>query len=194
MAPSGHSTTSIPRPAGGRTHKRGNAQKSGNAPKNARTPKKGRRSGRDLTRELTREIPREKQLVKGRAKRLGLVVATMAVFGALAAAFFVLPVQTYLRQEDDIARKQQELDALDRANAALANEVDRLKTPEGVEEAAREEIGYVRRGEVQLTMLPLPDAPVALPGGWPFDAAAQIVAMGGAASATATEPTPTVLP
>ena len=50
-------------------------------------------------------------------------------------------------------------------------------TPEGIEEAAREEIGYVRRGEIQLTVLPLPDTSSVLPGGWPFDAAAQILTL-----------------
>ena len=50
-----------------------------------------------------------------------------------------------------------ELAALDQANAELADEVSKLNTPEGIEEAAREEIGYVQRGEIRLTVLPEPD-------------------------------------
>lgn len=150
-----------------------------------------RPGGEGRTRDLTKPIPREKQLVTGNAKRAALVVGAVLVFGALAAATFWLPFTTLSRQDDDIARKEQELATLEQANAGLANEVDRLKTPEGIEEAAREEIGYVRRGELQLTVLPLPEAPTALPGGWPFDAAAQIVALRAAAGTpSVTTPTP----
>jgi len=52
-----------------------------------------------------------------------------------------------------------------------------LQTPEGIEEAAREEIGYVQRGEIRLTMLPAPPAPITMPSGWPYDTLAQIVAV-----------------
>jgi cell division protein FtsB len=204
MASSGHSTTSIPRPRNAsagdgrssRTDSKGSASK-GKAPKGSGTKGSGskgkapkgsgtkgsrgdERAGR--TRDLTKPIPREKQLVTGSAKRIALIVGAVTVFAALAAATFWLPYGTLTRQDDDIARKEQELAALEQANAGLANEVDRLKTPEGIEEAAREEIGYVRRGELQLTVLPLPEAPTALPGGWPFDAAAQIVALRAAAT------------
>ena len=199
MASSGHSTTSIPRPRNAsssdqrtgskRAGTRSSDGKSSNAKSTSGKGTKGKASsgkgdngrgsrGSDSrTRDLTKPIPREKQLVTGRAKRAALVLGAFVVFGALAVATFALPLSTLSRQDDDIARKEQELATLEQANAGLANEVDRLKTPEGIEEAAREEIGYVRRGELQLTVLPLPDAPTALPGGWPFDAAAQIVAL-----------------
>ena len=82
--------------------------------------------------------------LRAEALKMGLLaVGAVTVFGALAAATFWLPYGTLTRQDDDIARKEQELAALEQANAGLANEVDRLKTPEGIEEAAREEIGYV---------------------------------------------------
>ena len=199
MASSGHSTTSIPRPrsasAGdGRSSRSGSkgSGSKGKAPKGSGTKGPGKGSRGDerasRTRDLTKPIPREKQLVTGNAKRIALAIGAVTVFGALAAATFWLPYGTLTRQDDDIARKEQELAALEQANAGLANEVDRLKTPEGIEEAAREEIGYVRRGELQLTVLPLPEAPTALPGGWPFDAAAQIVAL--RAAATTPPPAP----
>ena len=199
MASSGHSTTSIPRPRNASSgDQRTGSKRAGTRGSNGKSPNgkgpggkgakgkassgkgdngKGSRRGDGLTRDLTKPIPREKQLVTGNAKRAALVLGAVVVFGALAVATFALPLSTIGRQDDDIARKEQELAALEQANAGLANEVDRLKTPEGIEEAAREEIGYVRRGELQLTVLPLPDAPTALPGGWPFDAAAQIVAL-----------------
>lgn len=127
--------------------------------------------------DFTRPIAREKQLVKGRAKRGVIAIGAMVITAALVAALFVLPVKAWLRQRDDIAVKEKELSALDQANAQLSDEVGRLQTPEGIEEAAREEIGYVQRGEIRLTMLPAPPAPITMPSGWPYDTVAQIVAV-----------------
>ena len=127
--------------------------------------------------DFTRPIALEKQLVKGRAKRGVIALAATVITAALVAALFVLPVKAWLRQRDDIAVKDKELSALDQANAELSDEVSRLQTPEGIEEAAREEIGYVQRGEIRLTMLPAPPAPITMPSGWPYDAVAQIVAV-----------------
>ncbi|MEY4174957.1 MAG: hypothetical protein RI900_2122 [Actinomycetota bacterium] len=126
--------------------------------------------------ELTRPIAAEKQLVRGRGRRtlvwgLGTIVTL-----ALVAALFVLPFSTWLRQREQITGKEQELAALEQANAALVDEVDRLNTPAGVEEAAREEIGFVKRGEIRLTVLPAPEAPITLPSGWPYDALTQVIA------------------
>ena len=127
--------------------------------------------------DFTRPIAREKQLVKGRAKRGVIAIGAMVITAALVAALFVLPVKAWLRQRDDIAVKQRELSALDQANAELSDEVSRLQTPEGIAEAARVEIGYVQRGEIRLTMLPAPAAPITMPSGWPYDTVAQIVAV-----------------
>lgn len=125
--------------------------------------------------EFTRPIAREKLLVRGRGKRL-VVVAGFAVVGlALVVALLVLPVRAWMQQQDDIDAKQVELAALERANAQLTNEVNRLKTAEGIEEAAREEIGFVQRGERRLTVLPAPEAPVTLPTGWPYDTISQVM-------------------
>ncbi|MEI7547870.1 MAG: hypothetical protein WCK21_07405, partial [Actinomycetota bacterium] len=57
----------------------------------------------------------------------------------------------------------------------LADEVAKLQTPAGIEEAAREEIGFVQRGEIRLTVLPAPQAPITMPDGWPYDAVARII-------------------
>ncbi|MGA0893354.1 MAG: FtsB family cell division protein [Ilumatobacteraceae bacterium] len=142
-----------------------------------------RTASAERRRDLTKAIPVERRLVEGRRKRWLVYGGSVTLFVAFAAVLFVLPVQAWFRQQDDISRKQEELAALERANAELNEEVAKLNTPEGIEEAAREEIGYVRRGEIQLTVLPLPAAPTALPGGWPFDAAAQILTLRGASAA-----------
>jgi len=134
--------------------------------------------------DFTRPIAPDKQLVQGRGKRSLIALGAVVITAALVAALFVLPVKAWLRQRDDIARKQTELGALEQANAELTDEVGRLKTPEGVEEAARQEIGYVQRGEIRLTVLPAPAAPVTMPGGWPYDAVARVVAVRAQTAAT----------
>lgn len=100
----------------------------------------------------------------------------VAVVCALGASLFVLPVQAWLRQEDEIELKQQELSVLTEANRKLGTEVDHLQTPEGAKEAARDELGVVGPGEHRVSVLP-PSGPAALPmpAGWPYDAITQIV-------------------
>ena len=170
MSSVGHKTSAIPRPkdatqAATRASERPDATQAGTLG------------------DFTRPIAREKQLVKGRAKRGVITIGAMVITASLVAALFVLPVKAWLRQRDDIVVKNKELSALDQANAELSDEVGRLQTPEGIAEAAREEIGYVQRGEIRLTMLPAPAAPITMPSGWPYDTVAQIVAVRTAAAA-----------
>lgn len=127
--------------------------------------------------EFTRPIAKEKQLVKGRGKRLFFSLVAMVIAAALIASLFVLPVKSWLQQRDDLAKKQNELAVLSDANAQLAADVNRLQTPDGIKEAARQEVGYVGVGEQRISVLSTPDAPVTLPTGWPYDAIAQIIAV-----------------
>ena len=208
MSSGGHKTSSIARPKAGtrtRTHGVKPAAKSPTTKSRAKPPtrpvtkaaSKTKRKGpvgkskpvraaeeRDDSRfaDFTRPIPVEKQLVRGRKRRL-IGIGGAVVTAAFIAALFVLPVQAWLRQQDDLDRKDDQLVALQDANAELANEVQVLQTPEGIEQAAREEIGYVQQGEIRYTMLPAPEAPIALPGGWPYSTIAQIVAVRVAAAA-----------
>lgn len=163
-------------PPGTRSHSTGHKTSSIPRPKDP-TRQAGTARTKDDTRfgEFTRPIPREKQLVRGRGKRTVVGLMALVVTAALVAALFVLPVKAWLRQQDDLDRKQQELTALQDANAVLADQVARLQTPAGIAEAAREEIGYVQRGEIRLTVLPAPDAPITMPDGWPYDVVARIV-------------------
>ena len=143
--------------------------------------------------EFTRPIAKEKQLVKGRGKRLFFWLVAMVIAAALIASLFVLPVKSWLQQRDDLAKKQNELAVLSDANAQLAADVNRLQTPDGIKEAARQEVGYVGVGEQRISVLSTPDAPVTLPTGWPYDAIAQIIAVRAAApvAAPATAPVST---
>jgi cell division protein FtsB len=174
MSSGGHKTSAIPRPIDATR----SATRAADRPDNTSSPTTSSPTTSSGTlSDFTRPIAREKQLVKGRAKRGIIALGAMVITAALVAALFVLPVKAWLRQRDDIAVKDKELSALDQANAELNDEVSRLKTPEGIEEAAREEIGYVQRGEIRLTMLPAPPAPITMPSGWPYDTVAQIIAV-----------------
>ncbi len=163
MSSGGHKTSAIPRP--------------NDATKDASRSSTAVLERRDdtLLGDFTRPIDQSKRLVRGRGKRSVIALIAAVITAALIAALFVLPVKAWLRQQDDIDRKQTEIAALDQANAELTDEVNRLDTPAGVEEAAREEIGYVRRGEIRITVLDSPAAPLTLPSGWPYDALAQVL-------------------
>ena len=141
-------------------------------------------SGVDPSRfaEFTRPIAKEKRLVKGRGKRLAFALVAVVIAAALMASLFVLPVKSWRQQRDDLARKRNELAVLNNANAQLAADVNRLQTPDGIKEAARQDVGFVVMGEQRISVLPTPNAPVTLPIGWPYDAIAQIVAVRSAAA------------
>lgn len=138
--------------------------------------------------EFTRPIAKEKQLVKGRGKRLFFALVAMVIAAALIASLFVLPVKSWLQQRDDLARKQNELAVLSDATAQLAADVNRLQTPDGIREAARQEVGYVSVGEQRISVLSTPEAPLTLPAGWPYDAISQIIAVRSAAALAAATP------
>ncbi|HZX54361.1 MAG TPA: septum formation initiator family protein [Ilumatobacteraceae bacterium] len=131
----------------------------------------------ELISPVTTAIKRDKRLVKGRGKRLVFALVAVVIAAALIASLFVLPVKSWLQQRDDLARKRNELAVLSNANAQLAADVNRLQTPDGIREAARQEVGFVGVGEQRISVLDTPDAPVTLPIGWPYDAVTQIVAV-----------------
>ncbi|MBI4884375.1 MAG: septum formation initiator family protein [Actinobacteria bacterium] len=192
MSSGGHKTSSIARPkAAARTRTHGSPKKRRPASKPAAkagkaTSTKKSVDKRDDSRfaDFTRPIPVEKQLVRGWGKRRVIGIGAVVISAAFIAALFVLPLQAWLRQRDDLASKREQLAALQTANAELAHEVQQLQTPEGIEQAAREEIGYVQRGEIRFTVLDAPDAPITMPGGWPYDTIAQIITIRTASSST----------
>jgi cell division protein FtsB len=156
----------------------------------APVPRQSRRArDRTLLDDLTRPIEPEHRLVTGRSNRWVLGVLTIGVVGALLAALFVLPVQAWMRQQDEIAVKEQELEVLTEANNDLAADVQHLETLEGAREAAREQLGVVDRGEERVSVMPPGAAPLPLPTGWPYDAITQIVAVRSAPPVTVPPPT-----
>ena len=148
-------TTSIPRP---------------------KEPPKASDEGRSRLGDFTRPIPVEKRILRKPKVALFGGVLILVVTGTIAAAVFILPLQTWFDQDDKIDQRQAQLDELQRVNGELAAEVDRLETEDGVREAAREEIGFVDTGEERSTYLPLPPLPGNLPDGWPYNVVSDIIA------------------
>jgi len=104
-------------------------------------------------------------------------VVAVIVVGAVVASLVGLPLQTYLGQGDEIDRLTEQVERLEEVNADLAAEVDRLRTDEGIIEAARSELGYVIDGERRETLLGLPDLPEDLPSGWPYGPVGDILSV-----------------
>ena len=130
----------------------------------------------------------------GVGQRTLLILGGTAVLVALIAAIFVLPVKAWMKQEHDLEKRRAELAVLQDANAQLASEVARLKTAEGIEQAAREELGYIHRGEQRITMVSAPGGSPTLPTGWPYATVTQILAVQAAAAADVPAASPTPAP
>jgi cell division protein FtsB len=137
----------------------------------------GRRAsdhGRSRLGDVTRPIHVDRRITTQRRSTILLTVVALAIAGALAAALFVLPVQTYFAQDERLEQREEQLAQLEQVNADLRAEVERLRTDDGVREAAREELGMVREGELRQSILDLPAVPTDLPVGWPYSLVAGI--------------------
>lgn len=133
--------------------------------------------GRSRLGDVTRPIRIDRRITTQRRSTVLLVVVALGIAGALAAALFVLPVQTYVNQDDRLEQRSGQLGQLETVNDDLRAEVDRLRTDDGIREAAREELGMVEAGERRRSMLDLPDVPTQLPAGWPYDLVSGIAAI-----------------
>ena len=132
------------------------------------TPTSAADRGRSRLGDVTRPIRIDRRITKQRRSAVLLTVVALGIAGALAAALFVLPVQTFFNQNDRIDQRGEQLAQLETVNDDLRSEVERLRTDVGVREAAREELGMVEAGERRQSILDLPDVPTALPAGWPY--------------------------
>jgi len=104
---------------------------------------------------------------KRRSPKWVLIVGTLTVLVAVVAIVVVLPFQTWRNQDDELAQRRLELETLTEVNSRLEAEIERLNTDAGVIEAARNELGFVQRGERRLSLVertPLGDE---LPDRWP---------------------------
>jgi cell division protein FtsB len=127
--------------------------------------------------DLSRPIQIDRRIARRRRSTVLLAIIALAIAGALAAALFGLPIQTYLGQDDRLDQRRDQLAQLEAVNNDLRLEVERLATDDGVREAAREELGFVESGERRESILDLPPVPTELPDGWPYGLVNDIVAL-----------------
>jgi len=161
----GNKTSSIPR-SPGRLRK---ATKKGAA--------KTARAKLAAVSDLTRPTPRSERIVPKFLGRAALLVGFLVVVFSFGNSFLVLPLTSWFGQRTEIDSRQAELDTIKKATDELQTEVDRLKTPDGIQDAAREELGFVVAGEARQQIVGDSAAPIDLPAGWPYDLVTQIISV-----------------
>lgn len=151
--------------------------------------------------DLTRPTPRSERIIPKFLGRVALLLGFLVVVFSFGNSFLVLPLTSWFGQRTEIDSRQTELDTIKRATDELQTEVDRLKSPEGVRDAAREELGFVVAGEARQQIVGEASAPIDLPTGWPYDLVTQIIqvkvndaAMKAAAEAAKNSPDTTAAP
>lgn len=76
------------------------------------------------------------------------MTATLIAVSLVTAAWMVYPVlRMQYQHERELQTLQSELDGLKTRNEVLREQVEGLKTPAGVEQLARENLGMVKPGE-----------------------------------------------
>ena len=141
------------------------------------TPPSAADRGRSRLGDLSRPISIDRRITHNRRSNILLALVALTIAVALAAAIFVLPIKTMFDQSDQIAERTDQLSELQAVNNDLRSEVARLKTDDGIKEAAREQLGYVEPGEIRQSILDFPPVPTDLPDGWPYSLFSGIVAV-----------------
>ena len=99
-----------------------------------------------------------KAVEPGRMGAPRFVVWGSVVVCLLAVCVFIYPAaQQYYIEMRDHDRLQAEYDAIAARNEAIQGDVDYLGTDEGMEDAARSELGWVHEGEQTVTVAGLPE-------------------------------------
>jgi cell division protein FtsB len=134
-----------------------------------RPPMRAADRGRSRLGDLTRPLPIDRRITHDRRWTVLLALTALTIAGALGAALFVLPAQTWFSQGDEIERDRTDLTQLQTINADLQSEVERLHTDDGIREAARDQLGFIEQGETRQSVLDMPSVPTDLPNGWPYN-------------------------
>ena len=126
---------------------------------------------------FTRPIPKEDRVIQKRSAQAMAWPVGILVVVAFVLTLLVLPLRQWIHQRSDMARAKRALLAYGDANAELAREIEKLKTPEGVEMAIRSELGFTYDGEQPLDILDAPNAPTKLPQVWPYTIVSNILSV-----------------
>jgi cell division protein FtsB len=87
-----------------------------------------------------------------------MFIVLLVALGLVATG--VLPVRDFLERENAVNAARDQLDEITAENGLLAADVSALDSQEEVERIAREQLGFVRPGEVGYVAI-LPDDPAA---------------------------------
>jgi cell division protein FtsB len=96
---------------------------------------------------------------RGRRLRVTPRAAVLAVIVVALLIYTVVPFKAYLAQRSRLADLERQTQILDRQNAELRKQADRLRDPAYLEQVARECLGMVRPGEIAFVVLPKGGAP-----------------------------------
>lgn len=81
------------------------------------------------------------------------LVSVAVLVVAVAVTTNALPLRQIVDQRQEVEHAQATLDALERENAILTDQVAALQTPVEIERLAREKLGYVRPGEAAYVVI-----------------------------------------
>ena len=110
----------------------------------------------------------ERRLIGARRGKFALLPVGAVFVTAVSLALFVIPMRTWTKQRSMMTEKSGQFSALEDINDALQDEVDALKTTEGMQEAIRSQLGYLLPSEKRVPMLDMPAASADLPDRWPY--------------------------
>ena len=103
----------------------------------------------------TRRRRRRARLTARATVLLGIMIGVLALS--------VAPAQMYFEQTAELARFEQQADALERRNEALADRAEQLRDHAFLERLARQCLGMVKPGEVAFVVVPKEGAPAPPP-------------------------------
>lgn len=83
----------------------------------------------------------------------GLILGLLGII-VLAVLVLIGPTRSFLEQRGRVELAQQQLSALDVANASLEQRASDLTDPDHIEVLAREQLGYARPGQVAYSLVP----------------------------------------
>lgn len=110
----------------------------------------------------------ESNLVRHRGFRIASLPLGVVLMVAFAVTMFVFPVRTWLHQREVLADKKSEYAAYEDIVEQLQDQVLYLKTPEGLRDAIRTQLGYLQPSERRLPMMDIPALSATLPERWPY--------------------------
>jgi len=100
---------------------------------------------------------------RGRKSRISATPFAIIVLLALVTALFVFPIRSFVNQRTQLAQRQAEYAVFEDDIENVQDQVTYLQTEAGLQDAIRNQLGYVRYNERRLPMMDLPALSTELP-------------------------------